>query len=111
MEYIDKLKKVEADLDNLESKTKEEVIKFAKLIVKMSINREEGNQYADELIRTTHEQKFENMVKASIAILQSGTDNFNLLYQFKCLTGFKLDGNLLQDLAKGTVIIKSVKED
>lgn len=109
MEYIDKLKKIQGNLDNLENKTKGEIIEFSKLVVKMSISKEEGNQYADELMQRVNEQEVDNMVKASVAIAESGTDNFNLLYQFESITGFKLDENLLQDLANGTVEVKRLK--
>ncbi|MDT2864675.1 hypothetical protein [Vagococcus carniphilus] len=109
MEYIDKLKKIQGNLDNLENKTKGEIIEFAKLVVRMSISKEEGNQYADELMRHVNEQEVDNMVKASVAIAESGTNNFNLLHQFESITGFKLDENLLQDLANGTVEVKRLK--
>ena len=39
MSYLDKLKKVQGNLENLDNKSKDEVIKFAQLIVKMSIKK------------------------------------------------------------------------
>ncbi|RSU04410.1 hypothetical protein CBF32_03260 [Vagococcus fluvialis] len=39
MPYLDKLKKVQGNLENLDNKSKDEVIKFAQLIVKMSIKK------------------------------------------------------------------------
>ncbi|WP_288395433.1 hypothetical protein [uncultured Vagococcus sp.] len=111
MRYLDKLKKVQGNLENLDNKSKEEVIKFAQLIVKMSISREEGHQYADDLIQDIHDREIENQVEVNLAILKNGTDNFELLNQFEMVTGFKLDNNLLQDLAKGTVVVKSIKGD
>lgn len=111
MRYLDKLKKVQGNLENLDNKSKEEVIKFAQLVVKMSISREEGYQYADDLIQDIHDRGIENQVEVNLAILKNGTDNFELLNRFEMVTGFKLDNNLLQDLAKGTVVVKSIKEE
>lgn len=111
MRYLDKLKKIQGNLENLDNKSKEEVIKFAQLIVKMSISREEYHQYADDLIQDIHDREIENQVEVNLAILKNGTDNFELLNQFEMVTGFKLDNNLLQDLTKGTVVVKSIKED
>lgn len=107
MEYIEKLKNVQRNLDNLENKTKEELVEFVKLIVRISINREEGNQYADDLIQDIHDREIERQTEANLAILKNGTENFELLSRFEMVTGFKLDNNLLQDLINGTVVIEN----
>lgn len=106
MEYIEKLQMMQSNSKNLENLSKEELIQFINLLLKMGISQGIGNQYADELTKTIHQREVTSYQQSLVNVVHANLVKLEHINYFEVATGIKFDSDFIDKLCNKKIILK-----